>query len=147
MKPLELALRSEHATLAAMKHTLICYGWYDHGWRHFHVGQDHYWRKSDDPEKPAVKEVERPGPDFDGLRFGFFQKTDYEYLYVSVDDRALPQPVLHVPGRHGVEAPGPSFVKLSDDAAANILVDMIVANPAFRDALGRLLRNLPLAVE
>ncbi len=126
-----------------MTHTLIYFGWYSHGFRHFHAGQTRYWKAKDDPNEPPRHAVERPPEQkFDGIRFGFFEGPDKSFLLVSADDVALPQPVLLIPDRHGLTAPGPSFAKLNDDAAAAILVDMIVANPAFRDVLASKLRGL-----
>jgi hypothetical protein len=134
-----------------MNHTLVSFGWYPHGARHFCASQTRAWNKGDDPTKGPPREVEFPGDKFDGIAFGFFDAPDKEFLLVSVRTRVprggaktivLVQPVLFVPGRHGVKGPSASFPKLSDDAAAAILVDMIVANPAFRDVLGGLLRGL-----
>jgi len=126
-----------------MNHTLVYYGWYDHAVRHLHPEQDRYWRKDDDRSAPASHLVELPPKaKFDGFWFGFLEKAGKEYVYVRVDGVVLPQPVLHIPGRHGVQAPGPSFPNLNDDVAAAILADMIVENPSCRDSLVAFVRKL-----
>ena len=131
-------------SIADMVHTLVYFGWYSHGFRHFHAGQTRYWKKADSPDEPPAHSVVWPSSKFDGIRFGFFDGADKEFLLVSADEVVLAHPVLFVPCRHGVGAPGPRHQKLDDNAAAAILVDMIVANAAFRDALARKLRRLAI---
>jgi hypothetical protein len=64
------------------------------------------------------------------------------FYIVKVDDICLQVPVLFIGSRHGPVAPGPAWSQLNDDVAAAILVDVIVANPAYRDLIGRKLRAL-----
>lgn len=124
-----------------MAHTLVYYGWFDHGFKRLSARQQRYWRKDDDPEREGL-EVEFPPQGTRDFHFGFMETWDKAFLFVKVNQLVLPQPVLFVPGRHGVAAPGPSFPDLGPDAAAAILLDMIVANPALRDALGKKLHAL-----
>jgi hypothetical protein len=145
-----MRLLSEHVVLRASADGAACRAT-QHGRNtrdaaahaHLHAGQDLYWNKPDGSNKKPPHEVAFPDEQFDGYSFGFMEKSETEFLFVSVDRLVLPQPVLLVgKERHGVAAPGPSFPRLDDDVAANILVDAMLANPALRDALGRRLRAL-----
>jgi hypothetical protein len=104
-------------------HTLVYYGFFNTSFHRLVPGQDRCWKK-DGSESP----VELPPEQFDGIKFGFMQRSEC-YLIVQIDDLVLRAPILFVGGRHGPAAPGPVWSKLDDDVAMQLLADAMVANP------------------
>lgn len=125
------------------KHTLVYYGWFDYSFRHFTAETTRYWTKGRGQEPDNAVDVEFPDADkFKGIHFGFMDIPEKEFVIVKIKDLVLRVPLPLISHRYGVKGPGPSFAHLDDDAATNIIVDAIVANPEFRDVLGRYLRDL-----
>ncbi len=120
-------------------HALVYYGYFGTSFHRLVPKQKHYWRKGGGRGRVML-----PTKAFDGIQFGFMEQAPKNFLFVQVDDLPLAAPVLFVGGRHGPAGPGPAWSKLDDDVAANILVDVIVANPGCRDILGGKLRTLTL---
>jgi hypothetical protein len=138
-----LALRATirfHRVMAT--HALVYYGWFDHGFRRLHATQDKYWKKDDDPDShPDGRPVERPPERFTGIQFGFMQISG-GHLFIKIDELVLRAPILFIGGRHGPTAPGPAWSELTDEVAARILADAIIANPEYRDLLATKVRGL-----
>jgi|GEM_PF-3547857 len=123
-------------------HTLMYYGYFDHCRPLLTADQKRYWTKPENPATDEGKPVELPPKEYDGIRFGQMQRAYGKFAIVKVDDIILTVAVEHDPERHG-SVPGPAWVELGDNVAANILVDAIIANHLLRDELGQKLRGLP----
>jgi hypothetical protein len=120
---------------------LVYLGYFEGSFPLLHAKQDRYWRKNDNPDEHPGLPVEVPPKHLSGIRFGFMQ-TAGGFCFVRIDDLVLRAPVLFIGGRHGPAAPGPAWSELNDDVAAQVLVDSIIANPEYRDALGDSIRKL-----
>lgn len=120
-----------------MTHTILYYGNFLRNFRTLEPTTSTCVNKTGE-----IGEVEKATAKVDGLQFRYMELPDKEFVAVGVGDIVLRAPVLLVQERHtdgkGFFS-GPHF---GDDSAMRLIVDMIVANPEYRDALGRLLRCL-----
>jgi hypothetical protein len=120
-----------------MTHTILYFGHFDRNFRRLSPDTATYLDRNG-VEKP----VDDASSKVDGFRFRYMECRGKEFVAVGVGELVLRAPVLLIPERHtdgkGFFAP-PQF---EDDSAMHLLVDMIVANPENRDALGHLLRRL-----
>jgi hypothetical protein len=115
--------------------TLVYFGHYLTSFHRLHPLQDRYWKVDEGDPGATGQAIEVPPAKFDGgIHFGFMQMRT-GFVIVRIGELVLPTPVLFVGGRHGPAAPGPSWAELDREASLNIIVDAIVANPAFRDHL------------
>jgi len=118
--------------------TLVYLGHYETSYRKLHADQDRYWTKPETEDGHPGKPVDEVPEKFrDGVQFGFMQTTD-GFIFVRINRLVLPTPVLFIGKRHGLQAPGPSWSEIDAEVTLNILADVIVANPGFRDELIRL---------
>ena len=122
-------------------HTLMYYGYFDRCRPLLRADQTKYWTKPEDPTVDAGKRVEMPPSEFTGIRFGQMQRGYGRFAIVKVDAIILTVAVEHDADRHG-DVPDKEWVELTDDHAANLLVDAIVANHLLRDALALKIRGL-----
>jgi hypothetical protein len=123
--------------------TLVYLGHYETSFRKLHADQDHYWTKPETQEGHRGKRVDAvPDKCKGGIHFGFMQ-TNTGFIFVRINRLVLPTPVLFIGERHGPKAPGPSWSEITPEITLNILADAMVANPAFRDELIRLVRSEP----
>jgi hypothetical protein len=127
-----------------MTHTILYYGNFDRNFHRLTVATKTYLNADGEELK-----VEHASKNADGLRFRYMEMPFKQFVAVGVeeprDDRrviVLRAPVLLISERH---TDGKGFFNgphFGDDSAMNLLVDMIVANPEYRDALGLLVRRL-----
>jgi hypothetical protein len=102
-------------------------------------------------KRDLVTEMPIAAIDVPGIVFGVLESKSLDaYLWVRVGDIELRAPVLVMHGRHTGHREkdnegktfAPSETRLSDENAAAIIVDAIVANAECRDGLGRKLRAI-----
>ena len=129
-----------------MVHTIRYFWSFEKGFRSLDADTAWYF----DREGNEKKELNKVSDKVDGLHFLYMQMRAQEFVAVGVDlvkspskyERiVLRSPVLLIPERHTDSKGFMSDPHFGDDFAAHLLVDMIIANPEYRDALGRLLRG------
>lgn len=121
----------------ARVHTILYFGHFDRNFRAL-LAETTTYRDKDNEEKSA----ETPTEKVTGLRFRYMQRPAQEFFAVGVERIVLRAPILLIPERH---TDGKGFAHapyFGDDSAMRLLVDMVVANPEYRDALGLLVRGL-----
>lgn len=128
-----------------MNHTILYFGHFDRNFQALNTETTTY-RDKDNLKKP----VEQATKNVTGYHFRYMERQFKEFVAVGVEDVGergiiiLRAPLLLTSERHTDEKGffnGPHF---GDESAMHLLVDMIVANPEYRDALGRLVRQLGL---
>jgi hypothetical protein len=122
-----------------MIHTIRYFGNFEQSFRQLRAETDVYFDRKGKTAKPVGKVSDK----VNGLVFRYMQMPGKdEFVAVGVERIVLRAPVLLVTERH---TDGKGFFEdplFGDDSAMRLLVDMIIANPERRDALGRLLRGL-----
>jgi hypothetical protein len=125
-----------------VNHTLLYFGPFERNFRSLSADTTKYvdWGSNEQDAEGATERA-RGGLKFRYMRWSRSPEQDF---VVGVDHIMLRAPVLLVHGRHmdakWFAANNPSY--LGDESAMRLLVDMIVANPEYRDELGRLVRSL-----
>jgi hypothetical protein len=118
-------------------HTILYFGSFDRNFRDLGPNTITYVDKDG-----VKKDAELATAKVDGLKFRYMQRPGQEFLAVAVGDIVLRAPILLIPERH-TDGKGFSHAPyFGDESAAHLLVDMVVANPEYRDSLGLLLRGL-----
>jgi hypothetical protein len=120
-------------------HTIQYYGHFDTSFRELTPTTTTYRTKDGKLKKgrigPASKHVT-------GFKFRYMERTDKEFVAVGVESIVLRAPVLLAWERHTDGKGAFNDPMFGDESAMHLLVDMIVANPEYRDTLGLLLRRL-----
>lgn len=124
-----------------MTHSMLYFGHFDRNFRKLDTETSEYLDING-----QSKAVEQPTDSVDGLHFFYMECPDKEFVAVGVRDHSgvfiLRAPILLISERHTDGKGLFTGPHIGDESAARLLVDMIVANPERRDALGRLLRSL-----
>lgn len=95
------------------------------------------------------KPIDEPSDKADGLVFAYMERRPKLFFAVRVCDPkaketvVLREPVLLVTERH-TDGKGfsPTPSRFGDESARNLLVDMIVSNPEYRDLFGAMIQRL-----
>jgi hypothetical protein len=138
----------------ARNHTLLYFGPFDPNFRTLTATTTTYDETVDAEARPGRK---RRGPvdvdaatekvkKWNGLQFRYMRlsRSPEQNFVVGVERIVLRVPIVLVYERHmdGKRFVANSPAYLSDDSALRLLVDLAVANPEYRDDLGRLVRSL-----
>ena len=132
-----------------MLHTIRYFGNFEKGFHQLRADTDWYF----DREGKEKKNLNEVSDKVNGLHFLYMQMPAQEFVVVGVDRRrarsrskyeriVLRAPVLLIPERHTDDKGFASDPHFGDESAMRLLVDMIIANPERRDALGRLVQGL-----
>jgi hypothetical protein len=137
------------------KHTLLYFGPFDLNFRSLAAAESKKTFDSEyvDWDAKTKCPAERAQKNATGLQFRYMRRlrSPEEDFVVGVATEApnyisivLRAPVLLVHERHmdGKWFAASNPVYPTDDSALRLLVDMVVANPEYRDELGRLMRGL-----
>lgn len=121
-----------------MIHTIRYFGNFEQGFHRLRSDTNVYFDREGKSPKPLGEVSDK----VNGLVFRYMEMPGKEFVAVGVGDIVLRAPVLLVGERH---TDGKGFAAdphFGDDSAMRLLVDMIVANPERRDALGAQVRRL-----
>jgi hypothetical protein len=122
-----------------MIHTIRYFGNFDQSFHRLRTDTDVYFDREGKSPKPLGEVSDK----VNGLVFRYMEMPGKEFVAVGVENIVLRAPVLLVGERHtDGKGFGPNDPQFEDDSAMRLLVDMIVANPERRDALGALVRGL-----
>jgi hypothetical protein len=116
-------------------HTIRYFGNFEQGFHRLTADTNGYFDRHGDGPKPLSKISDR----VNGLHFRYMEMPAKEFVAVGVQRLILRTPVLLIPQRHTDGKGFASDPQFRDGSAMDLLVDMIVANPKHRDALGRFL--------